>query len=429
MNSNPLASRSRRLLLLALLAAGCLLVAAPGALALPCEDSFTETVGSGWDTNANWSKGVTPSVEENVCLSAGSQVEIGPGVDAEASTVTGAVPLRIDAGGTLALAHEAQLQGANVVDGEIAGAAATVTLKSGTLAGTGTIGPRFINEAGTVEPGGDGVIGTLSFGGEYAQDEGARLDLDLASDSTFDRLQPSATSDALIYGTIAVRTLGEYVPTVGTTWDFITGSAGVTRGWTVTPTEFSAHSISDGAELQLDSALPSGPGGGEGEAPGGGTGGETPSGGSPESAGGSGGSSGSTAPGGSGNPGGSSGAAGANDPGSAGPGGSGNPGSPLAPGDAPAGSAGQCSATLVLRQAYLKGGHVIFAGTAPRSSAGKRVRILLGARSVAKATVRRDGAFHATARAPKKRGRASALYVAALGSVRSCGTRLKAHAG
>jgi hypothetical protein len=407
MNSKSLAPTSRRLLLLALLAAGFLLVAVPRAHALPCEDNFAEAVGSGWSTNANWSTGQPPTSVQNVCLEAGTQAVVASGVGAEARTVTGPVPLRIDAGGTLTLAQEAQLVGANVVDGEIAGSGATVTLKSGSLVGTGTIGPRFINEAGVVEPGGDGVVGTLSFGGEYAQDEGARLDLDLASDSSFDRLQPSANGNALIAGHIDVAVLGSYAPAVGTTWDFISGSGGASPLWTVAPSEFSAHAISGGAELRLDSALPSGPGAG-GKTPGGGSGGEAPGGGGSGGEGPSGGSGGSSEPGGAGNV-----------------GGSGQSSSPLAPsGPGTTDVPGRCGSGLVLTAA-IKGGHLIFTGTAPKSAAGERVRILRGAKPVAKAKVRANGRFSAKVPAPRARRHGSVVYVASVGSLRSCPVRLK----
>jgi hypothetical protein len=435
MNSHPLASTPRRplVLVLALVAAACLLVAAPRAGAVTCNDTFTGALGSGWADGANWSAGDPPTSIQNACLESGSAVEIGPGVAAEASTVIGTLPLRIDAGGSLAVGVAAELVGANVVDGEIKGSGATVKLLSGSLAGTGTIDPRFINEAGEVEPGGAGAVGTLTFGSEYAQDEGAQLDLDLASDTSFDRIQPAANANALIFGRIAVQVLGSYSPAVGTTWNFVSGTAGVERGWTMTPSEFSARTFPGGAELTLNSALPSGGGGGEGPAGGGGlggapvgggTGGESPAGGStdpggPAGLGGSTGPGGSTGSDGSTNPGGPSDPHGSGTPGDAGT----RPGS----GAAVPGACG--TAPLTLTDAYLKGGRVILAGSAPRSLAGKRVRILLGAKAVARASVRRNGAFHATAPAPRARRRASALYVAAVGSLRSCGTRLKTKRG
>jgi hypothetical protein len=395
MNSKPLASTPCRLLLLALLAAGALLVAAPRAGAAPCGDSFSATVGNGWNTDANWSKGETPSAEENVCLEAGSAAVIAAGQSAGAATVTGPVPVRIEAGGSLTIATSADLQGANVVDGEILGAGATVTLKSGSLVGTGTIAPRFINEAGTVEPGGDGAVGTMSFGSQYAQDEAGTLDLDLASDSSFDRLQPPANQNALIAGHIDVAVLGGYAPAVGTTWDFVSGIGGASWFGTASPSQFSVHSVPGGAEVRLDSALPSD--------------GETPTDGAPES-------NGPTqtidpiqdvpmSPVDSSTQGQSS--------------------SPLAPsGSASTEVTGQCSEPLTLRAA-IKGGHLTLTGTAPRSAAGKRVRILRGARAVAKAKVRANGSFRAKASAPKRSRRASVAYVAAIGRLRSCPVRLR----
>jgi hypothetical protein len=405
MNSKPLDSAPFRLLFLALLAAGCLLlVASPGALAAPCEDTFSETVGNGWNTKANWSKGETPSVAETACLETGTQVSIGSGQSAGALSVSGPVPVRIDAGGSLTVAEGAELQGANVVDGQISGTGAIVRLKSGSLVGTGTIGPRFLNEAGTVEPGGDGAVGTLNFGSQYAQGEGGTLDLDLASDSSFDRLQPPANQNALILGHIDVGVLGSYAPAIGTTWDFISGIGGASWAGTVAPGQFSVHSFPGGAELRLDAALPTGGGGG----------GETPSNGAPEPTPPIPVTNPTPAPTGS--------------PDSPSPErttGSGGDAGDLRPESVP----GPCSAMLVIRRATVKGGHVILTGVAPRASAGRTVRLLLGATPVAKAKVRADGAFRAVAPAPSARRRSSAIYIAALGSLRSCGTRLKARTG
>jgi hypothetical protein len=455
MNSNPLVSTSRRLPLLALLAVGCALVAAPAASAAPCNDSFTGALGSGWDDSANWSTGAVPGASQNVCLASGvAQVEIGPGVHPTVATITGFAPLRIDAGGSLTLMSNStavtsaladldlqgelategsaiELDGANTVDGAIQGPAATVTLTSGSLGGTGTIGPRFINAGGKVEPGGAGVVGTLNFGADYRQSEAGELDLDLASDSSFDRIQPAALSDALISGRLVVHTLGAYKPAVDTTWDFITGTAGVSREWTLTPSEFSAYSIPGGAELRLVSELPSeggdegpgggGPGGGNGETPGGGGpgGGQTPGGSGGETPGGSGSSGpGSSLPGGS------------TDPGTTAPGGSTDPGG--SPGTGPSGTTpvpgsaaeeallrGCTPGPLWLTDVYLKGSRVYVSGAAPQVTAGETVNIVRFHRTVATTKVGADGTFHVLAKAPPARFRRSSWYAAVINGLRS----------
>jgi hypothetical protein len=57
---------------------------------------------------------------------------------------------------------------------------------------------------------------------------------------------------------------------VGTSWEFLFGALGVLNGvTTITPSQFSIHSVPGGDQLRLDSALPTG-GGGGGEPTGGG---------------------------------------------------------------------------------------------------------------------------------------------------------------
>src|SRR6185437_5073404 len=245
-----------------------LLLGAARAAAATCDDSFAHAAGGSWDVDANWSTGAVPADTQDVCIPAGTgTVEIPAGVAARVRTIVAASPLRIDAGGFLTVkdnegsfsneltsvdvegmldseGSSVALSGASLVDGEIEGPASTiVTLAGGSLAGTGTIEPRFVAAVGTVEPGGAGTVGTLHFGSTYSQDDAAELDLDLASDASFDRITPPVNANALIDGTIAVHLLGGYAPSVDTGWEFISGTSGVSKGWTVTPSEFSAHSV------------------------------------------------------------------------------------------------------------------------------------------------------------------------------------------
>jgi hypothetical protein len=271
-----------------------LVLGAAHASAATCDDSFTNAAGGSWSAAANWSTGTVPVDTQDACVPAGvGTVEIGPGASARVRTIVAASPLKIDAGGFLTVkdnegsfsneltdadvegvlgteGSSVALSGASVVNGEIDGTSSTiVTLDGGSLAGEGAIDTRFVAAAGKVEPGGPGAVGVLHFGSTYSQDDAAELDLDLASDGSFDRIAPPANANALIDGTIAVHLLGTYAPSVGTGWEFISGTAGVSKGWTVTPSEFSAHSVPGGAELTLDSALPTGPDGGSGPGSGG----------------------------------------------------------------------------------------------------------------------------------------------------------------
>jgi PASTA domain-containing protein len=277
-----------------LVLSACLLIWASPAAAAGCENKFTNGDGNGsWNDGLNWEHSV-PVESETVCIPAGiPEVTIGLAVPAKAKTIVAESPLKIESTATLtikessaAFANELtgvdlegtihtegsslKLSGANVLHGGgqiTAAGTPTVTLVSGaTLAGIGTIGPGFVAQSGsTVEPGGSEMVGTLTFDSAYSQSEGSHLDLDLASDSSFDQIHGPPSNDAFVFGTVTVHLLGGYVPTVGTSWEFLSGALGVLNGTlAITPSQFSIHSVPGGDELRLDSALPTGGGGGGG---------------------------------------------------------------------------------------------------------------------------------------------------------------------
>jgi hypothetical protein len=128
---------------------------------------------------------------------------------------------------------------------------ARAQLVSGSLSGTGTIGGFFDNKAGTVRPGGANVVGTLSFGNMFDQEPTGTLEIDLASDVDFDQINTPFNND-FVDGTIVVNLLGGYTPADGTTWAFIPPNGPGTQITAhVTPSTFTAHSISMGAELEF----------------------------------------------------------------------------------------------------------------------------------------------------------------------------------
>src|SRR5262249_59841077 len=126
------------------------------------------------------------------------------------------------------------------------------TVVSGSVSGTGTIGGHFDNKGGTVRPGGAGVVGTLAFGSRVDQEATGTLEIDLASDVSFDQINGPSNNNILLDGTIVANLLGGYTPADGTTWAFIQPhvlGAAITSH--VQPTTFTVHSISMGAELEF----------------------------------------------------------------------------------------------------------------------------------------------------------------------------------
>jgi uncharacterized membrane protein len=88
---------------------------------------------------------------------------------------------------------------------------------------------------------------------------------------------------------------------------------------------------------------------------------------------------------------------------------------------------GCSSSSLVLNDAYIRGGRVLLSGSAAKSLAGKRVKILFNERKqVATATVGADGQFATTAPLPpaKIREALTTRYTAEVGNVRSLHLKL-----
>jgi hypothetical protein len=258
-------------------------VLAPRAMAATCPVEFTGTFGTDWTTAANWSTGSVPTAGQDVCISpSASSVQIEPGVAAKVASIDAHSIVFVEAGGSLTLTdgntlgqsefaglsvrgrlstegESIVLGGQTTVEGEIAGANRLTYLSGGSLAGDGTIGTRFVAEDGTVEPGPRGGVGTLHFD-SYTSTSATTLVLDLASDTSFDRIAAGPTTNPSVYGKIVARLVGDYTPAIGTTWEFIGGTYGVMNGWTVDPAQFSAHGVPGGAALRLDTALPTDPG-------------------------------------------------------------------------------------------------------------------------------------------------------------------------
>ena len=251
------------------------LVAASFRLAAAaCDVNYSGPANGLWQTPGNWDTNLAPTSGQAVCIPAGKgTIMIGAGVAAAAKDITAASGLAIAAtgslaisdtttvgfpnsvtdlsiasGGTLSSAGSAvSIAGQAVVDGLLSG---KVQLASGALSGTGTIAGAFGNAGGTVRPGGAATIGALSFGGLFTQGVAGTLEIELASDVSFDKINGPSQNNVLIDGTIVVTLLGGYTPADGTTWAFVPPNTfGSSISGHVTPSTFTAHSIPFGAEL------------------------------------------------------------------------------------------------------------------------------------------------------------------------------------
>jgi hypothetical protein len=89
--------------------------------------------------------------------------------------------------------------------------------------------------------------------GGYTQEAGGTLDIDIASDVSYDTLScPLRKTD--IAGSIVVNLLGGYTPALGTSFVFVVeNGSGTTITAQVTPATFTAQPINIGAELTFGS--------------------------------------------------------------------------------------------------------------------------------------------------------------------------------
>jgi hypothetical protein len=395
----------RALPLVAVLAVAAALPVA-GARAATCDTTYSGPSGGAWTTDANWSGSAVPTSADNACVPGGvGTIAVPAGATAQAKGLTASSPLSIGAGATLTLNAASTLNGLRLDGGAVAGAG-PVSQQGGTLSGAGTFGPSFLENGGTVAPGGEGVVGTLTFGSLFSQMPGATIDLDLASDSSYDQILP-INNNAFFQGPITVTALGGYAPAVGTTWHVVSLSPGIQQlGETFTPSVIHGVTVSHGLDLVLLEAWPVSGGGGGTPPPGdGGDGGTTPTGGEPAL-----GAPAAPAP------------------------------APVAPLTAPplAAPAGLAAADqrvlrgcsdrrLVLDDVLVRGGRVALDGAAAPDLAGQKVTILLNDKNaVATATVGPDGRFATTAPLPAKTARTSnaTRYRARIGTQKSLDLKL-----
>ncbi|AXL50466.1 hypothetical protein DSC91_002692 [Paraburkholderia caffeinilytica] len=162
-------------------------------------------------------------------LTAGSLLNTGTATFANA---TGSVSI-VSNQGTLSMTSGSSITGETLTNtGNLALDSATLSFGTftndtgGNLSGNGTIsvtsGSGALLNNGTISPGGNGTIGSLSINGGYSQSATGTLLIDIASASSYDTLIYSASSLTL-GGTLQTNLLGGYVPTLGTTFAALSG--------------------------------------------------------------------------------------------------------------------------------------------------------------------------------------------------------------
>ncbi|MFL9869723.1 filamentous hemagglutinin N-terminal domain-containing protein [Paraburkholderia fungorum] len=220
---------------------GTMVLASGGSLDLSHGGSLSAgnlTLQAGGTLNANASanlnlggtltNGGTVSLS-NSSLNAGSFLNTGT---ATFANVTGSVST-VSNQGTLSMTSGSSLSGETLTNtGQLALNNATLNFGTftndtgGNLSGNGTIsvasGTGALLNNGTISPGGDGAIGSLSINGGYSQSATGTLVIDVAGASSYDTLSYSAPSLTL-GGTLQTNLLGGYVPTLGTTFAALSG--------------------------------------------------------------------------------------------------------------------------------------------------------------------------------------------------------------
>ena len=161
---------------------------------------------------------------------AGSSVTVDSGVNATiSSTITGAAGLAKNGSGLLAITQANSYSGGTTITGgtllviNATGSgtgAGQVTVNMGAqLGGTGTVQGDVIN-SGTLAPG--NLAGTFHVGGTYTESTSGRLDIELVSVATYDKLQVSGT--ASLAGTLAVTLVDGFSPTAGNAFEIVTAA-------------------------------------------------------------------------------------------------------------------------------------------------------------------------------------------------------------
>jgi hypothetical protein len=142
--------------------------------------------------------------------------------------------------------------GALLSDHGFVGSAPDVVLNGGELTGTGVIEAQVHNVSGTVSPGGDGNVGTLTIedpnGYGYVQGSGGTLRVDVRGS------QPAAVDELAVGGPLKLDgnlyiDSSGYTPTAGVDYQVTNSYSDFQQGLTAAPSGTFAHLIGPGAPL------------------------------------------------------------------------------------------------------------------------------------------------------------------------------------
>jgi hypothetical protein len=274
-------ARQRRQVAIVAAPLGCIAIALTGlvwhvspahASACAAQNNYTGPANGEWNIEGNWSNKL-PKTNETVCIPEGKgAITIVPGVKAEVKTLLAQSAVTVASTASLAISEKFYMEepakdeekatrftdgltidsgavvstdgdwilmsGPVVLEGEIdntTGNANEVVarLESGTLTGDGVLKIPFGNIAGTVEPGGPGVIGSLHLDSISGQGAAGTLVIDVASKTSFDEIVMK--SNVSWQGALDVNLIGGYEPPVGTEFLFQTGGGALQFFETVTP--------------------------------------------------------------------------------------------------------------------------------------------------------------------------------------------------
>ena len=157
-------------------------------------------------------------------------------------TGTGAIvggTLTLTGGGTLELANDGNTYGGvtDVQDGTLDVSTSTgtgdTTVQSGArVEGGGTVGGNLVAHSGaTIHPG-DGLTSTLTVAGDYTQQAGAILEIELRDAADFDAM--IVTGSAALDGAIDVQLADGFVPALGDSFDVLLATGGVNSAFAST---------------------------------------------------------------------------------------------------------------------------------------------------------------------------------------------------
>ncbi|WOE75181.1 autotransporter domain-containing protein [Alterisphingorhabdus coralli] len=176
----------------------------------------------------------------DVTLSGAGTTTLNSEVEIDRLTIMGEAGLDIAAEGDLFTWLGATQMGGSVnVDGNLS-MINDYSLFAGTLSGTGTVETPFLtNMAGTISPGGDGTIGTLTIEGNVILASGSTYALDVDAAGNSDLIRVVAPEDAEagtsgnldLGGNVAINQISEFLFNDGDTFTVATAEGEVTNSF------------------------------------------------------------------------------------------------------------------------------------------------------------------------------------------------------